>query len=178
MDNTDTNKQVNPVPNPTDNTNSSGVGNQGNSSPTNLTVVIVEDDVAMREIVAHKLSTNGFNVKEAEDGQEGIDLILSAKPNIVLLDLMLPEVDGFKVLETIRKNPDAAIAKTPIIILSNLWSNKDILKTKALNVQAYLVKAYFTTEEILKKVNEVLANPEKSAELSVNNQADSPAINQ
>lgn len=144
----------------------------------NQTIVIVEDDVAMREIVAHKLSTNGFSVKEAEDGQEGIDLIISSKPNLVLLDLMLPEVDGFKVLETIRKNPDPVIAKTPIIILSNLWSNKDILKTKALNVQAYLVKAYFTTEEIMKKVQEVLANPEKSAELSVSNQEGSPTINQ
>ncbi len=144
----------------------------------NQTIVIVEDDVAMREIVAHKLSTNGFSVKEAEDGQEGIDLIISSKPNLVLLDLMLPEVDGFKVLETIRKNPDPQIAKTPIIILSNLWSNKDILKTKALNVQAYLVKAYFTTEEIMKKVQEVLANPEKSAELSVSNQEGSPTINQ
>ena len=148
------------------------------AAPANLKVVIVEDDVAMREIVSHKLSTNGFTVKEAEDGQEGIDLIISEKPNIVLLDLMLPEVDGFKVLETIRKNADPSIAKTPIIILSNLWSNKDILKTKALNVQAYLVKAYFTTEEILKKVQEVLANPEKSAELSVNDTAGAPPINQ
>lgn len=122
-------------------------------------VVIVEDDVAMRDIVVHKLAGNGFIVKEAADGQQGIDLILSEKPDIVLLDLMLPEVDGFQVLATIRQNPDKDLAATPIIVLSNLWSNKDILKTKALNVQAYLVKAYFTTEEILKKVNEVLANP-------------------
>ncbi len=127
---------------------------------TNLKkVVIVEDNIAMREIVVHKLSTNGFEVKEAGDGKEGINLILSEKPDIVLLDLMLPEVDGFQVLETVRKNEDKKLADTPIIVLSNLWSNKDILKTKALKVQAYLVKAYFTTEEILKKVNDVLANP-------------------
>ncbi len=122
-------------------------------------IVIVEDNIAMREIVVHKLTTNGFEVKEADDGKVGIDLIVSEKPDLVLLDLMLPEVDGFQVLENIRKQPDKQIAETPIIVLSNLWSNKDILKTKALKVQAYLVKAYFTTEEILKKVNEVLANP-------------------
>lgn len=122
-------------------------------------IVIVEDDIAMREIVVHKLTANGFDVKQAEDGQKGIELITSEKPDIVLLDLMLPEVDGFQVLETIRKSTDADVAKTPIIVLSNLWSNKDILKTKSLNVQAYMVKAYFTTEEIMKKVNEVLANP-------------------
>ncbi len=145
---------------------------------TKKTIVIVEDDVAMREIVTHKLSNSGYIVKEAEDGKAGIDLIIQTKPSLVLLDLMLPEVDGFKVLETIRRNPDPEVAKTPIIILSNLWSNKDILKTKALHVQAYMVKAYFTTEEILKKVHEVLANPDKFAELSVNNQAGSPPINQ
>lgn len=122
-------------------------------------IVIVEDNIAMREIVVHKLTTNGFEVKEAGDGKEGIDLIISEKPDLVLLDLMLPEVDGFQVLENIRKQTDKALAETPIIVLSNLWSNKDILKTKALKVQAYLVKAYFTTEEILKKVNDVLANP-------------------
>lgn len=120
-------------------------------------IVMVEDDVAMREIVVHKLTTNGFEVKEAEDGQEGVDLIIKEQPDLVLLDLMLPEMDGFKVLETIRKNENKKVANTPIIVLSNLWSNKDILKTKALNVQAYLVKAYFTTEEILTKVKEVLA---------------------
>lgn len=128
-------------------------------------IVMVEDDIAMREIVVHKLAANGFTVKEAEDGQQGIDLILQEKPDLILLDLMLPEVDGFKVLETIRKNPDEKIAKAPVIILSNLWSNKDILKTKALNVQAYLVKAYFTTEEIMNKINEVLKNPTATTEI-------------
>lgn len=153
-------------------------GTMDSTSETKKKIIIVEDDVAMREIVAHKLSTSGYDVKEAEDGQQGIDMILAEKPQLVLLDLMLPEVDGFKVLEMVRKNADAQVAKTPVIILSNLWSNKDILKTKALNVQAYLVKAYFTTEEILKKVQEVLANPNKTAEMSVNNQAGAPPINQ
>lgn len=128
-------------------------------TPQQRKIVIVEDDIAMREIVVHKLSSNGFIVFEAEDGRKGIELITNEKPDIVLLDLMLPEVDGFEVLETIRKNPDTKVANTPIIVLSNLWSNKDILKTKSLHVQAYMVKAYFTTEEIMKKVNEVLANP-------------------
>ena len=122
-------------------------------------ILVVEDDIAMREIVVHKLTANGFEVKQAEDGQKGIELAIKEKPDLILLDLMLPEVDGFQVLETIRKNPDPTVAKTPIIVLSNLWSNKDILKTKSLNVQAYMVKAYFTTDEIMKKVNEVLAHP-------------------
>ncbi len=112
----------------------------------------------MREIVTHKLSTSGFTVQAAEDGRKAIDLISQEKPDLVLLDLMLPEVDGFGVLEAVRKHQDQKIAQTPVIILSNLWSNKDILRTKALQVQAYMVKAYFTTEEILNKINEILTN--------------------
>lgn len=118
----------------------------------------------MREIVTHKLMTSGFDVKEVGDGKEGTNLIINEKPDLVLLDLMLPEVDGFKVLETVRAHKDPKIASTPVIVLSNLWSNKDILKTKSLKVQAYMVKAYFTTEEILHKVMEVLKNPNKEFE--------------
>lgn len=123
-------------------------------------ILMVEDDVAMREIVIHKLMSHGFDVKEAEDGKQGLEVLLKEKPDLVLLDLMLPEVDGFKVLETVRAHQDPKIAGTPIIILSNLWSNKDILRTKALKVQAYMVKAYFTTEEILSKINEILKDGE------------------
>ncbi len=130
-------------------------------------VVMAEDDLAMREIVTHKLISHGFAVKEAEDGKQALDLILEQHPDIVLLDLMMPEMDGFQVLEALRANPNAQLANTPVIILSNLWSNKDILRTKALKVQAYMVKAYFTTEEILNKVNEILAgtltNPDAPA---------------
>ena len=119
-------------------------------------IMVVEDDPAMREIVTHKLISHGFEVKQAEDGKKAIELFQQERPNLVLLDLMLPEVDGFHVLENIRKQPDQTLAKTPVIVLSNLWSNKDILSTQALQVQAYMVKAYFTTEEILSKINEIL----------------------
>lgn len=121
--------------------------------------MVVEDDPAMRDIVTHKLSTNGFEVKQAEDGKKAIDMFMLEKPDLVLLDLMLPEIDGFGVLRHIRQSQDAKISQTPVIVLSNLWSNKDILSAQALKVQAYMVKAYFTTEEILNKIREILANP-------------------
>ncbi len=127
-------------------------------------ILIVEDDMAMRDIVIHKLLAHGFEVKEAEDGRRGIDLAIQEKPDLILLDLMLPEVDGFKVLETVRGSDDKSVSNTPVIILSNLWSNKDILRTKDLKVQAYMVKAYFTTEEILSKINEILAEGKKQTE--------------
>ena len=122
------------------------------------TIVVAEDDLAMREIITRKLSSQGFIVKGAEDGIKALELIKSEKPSLVLLDLMMPEMDGFGVLEALRHNSNQDIAKTPVIVLSNLWSNEDILKVKAYSVAAYLVKAYFTPEEILAKINEVLGN--------------------
>ncbi len=119
-------------------------------------ILVIEDDIAMREIVVRKLSTNGYEVKQAEDGQKALELFGAEHPDLVLLDLMLPVVDGFHILEAIRHYDDKKIADTPVIVLSNLWSNQDILRAQSLNVQGYMVKAYHTPEEILAKVNEVL----------------------
>jgi DNA-binding response OmpR family regulator len=119
-------------------------------------VLVVEDDLMMREIVTKKLVMSGFDVLEAGNGKVGYETILEKKPDLVLLDLMIPEMDGFQVLEALRKNTNKKISGIPVIVLSNLWSSQDMLKTKALNVQSYLVKAYFTPDEILAKVNEAL----------------------
>jgi CheY-like chemotaxis protein len=119
-------------------------------------ILVAEDDTAMRDIISHKLKTSGFSVVEASDGKQASELIVSEKPDLVLLDLLMPEMNGFQVLEGVRQNSDANIANTPVIVLSNLWSNKDILQAEALKVQAYMVKAYFDTNDILKKVNEIL----------------------
>lgn len=119
-------------------------------------ILVVEDEGAMREIVAHKLQTHGFIVVQAADGKEGLELFEKEHPDMILLDLMLPNVDGFTVLQTIRELKDEKLSKTPIIILSNIWNDQDILKVRALKVSDYMIKAYFTTEEILKTVNKTL----------------------
>ena len=119
-------------------------------------ILVAEDDEAMREIVTHKLLNHGFVVKAARNGKEALELIRSEKPDLVLLDLLMPEVDGFGVLESVRKDPDKKIAETKVIVLSNLWSNEDILKAQSFEVKEFLVKAYFTPEEIYKKVLEYL----------------------
>jgi DNA-binding response OmpR family regulator len=121
-------------------------------------ILVVEDDSTMREIVVQKLKASGFNVVEAEDGAVAIKTAEKEKPDLMLLDLMLPEVDGFGVLESIRGSTDKDLAQTPVIILTNLWSKEEIIKTKNLGVSAYIIKAYMTTEEILEKVNEVIKN--------------------
>lgn len=130
---------------------------------TKKSVIIMEDDVAMAEIVSHKLASSGFAVRHAEDGKQGIGMIAESAPDLVLLDLMMPEVSGFQVLEEIRKSPDKKIANLPVIVLSNLWSNSDILRVKNLRADDYLVKAYFTPEEILGKINALLEKRGKNA---------------
>ena len=115
----------------------------------------------MAEIVTHKLQQNGFDVRHAPDGAIGWKILQEDVPDLVVLDLMMPERDGFQVLENIRKSSDAKIAGLPVIVLSNLWSNEDILKTQALKADDYMVKAYFTPDEILAKIQAVLAKHSK-----------------
>lgn len=119
-------------------------------------ILVVEDEGAMRDIVTHKLQSHGFLVTQAVDGKDGLEAFNRDKPDMVLLDLMLPEVDGFTVLETIRKNSDEKLANTPVIILSNIWNDKDIVRVRGLKISDYMVKAYFTTDEILNRVNTIL----------------------
>ena len=120
-------------------------------------ILVVEDESMMRGIETRELASNGFNVKEAVDGESALKVWVKERPDLVLLDLTIPEIDGFEVLKTIRsKTEDPELANTPVIVLSNLWSNADILRAKDLKIQGYLVKAYFTTDDILKKVQEVL----------------------
>jgi DNA-binding response OmpR family regulator len=120
------------------------------------TILVVEDDVTMREIVVQKLRSEGYNVLEAEHGKKGVKLATKEKPHVILLDLMLPEMDGFEVLSYIRNHQDKTVTEIPIIILTNLWSKDDVVKTKKMGVSAYIIKAYMTTEEIVEKVEEVL----------------------
>ena len=125
-------------------------------SEKQIKVLVVEDDVTMREIVVHKLTTNGFLVVEAGDGKQAVEVWKKEKPDIVLLDLMLPQMDGFQILEIIRKEKDEELKKTAVIVLSNLFSKEDIQRAKDLSIDDFMVKAYYTTEEILTRVKEAL----------------------
>lgn len=120
-------------------------------------VLVVEDDITMREIVVAKLTSAGYKVTEADDGKKAIELWTKIRPDLVLLDLMLPEVDGFGVLEEMRKSSDSELANTKVIILSNLWSKEDIERTKKLSIEEFMVKAYHTTEDILEEVKKILS---------------------
>ena len=119
-------------------------------------ILVVEDELMMRDLVVRKLTANGFDVKIAADGKEALTVWRTEMPDLVLLDLIMPEMDGFEVLQQVRSEKNSGLSNTPVIVLSNLWSNEDILKAQNLKIQGYLVKAYYTPDDILQKAKEVL----------------------
>jgi len=117
-------------------------------------ILIVEDDKFLRELITQKLTTEGYEVSEAIDGESGIKKVKEEKPNMILLDLILPGIDGFEVLSQIKEDP--VLAQIPVVILSNLGQREDIEKGLKLGAQDYMVKAHFTPGEIIEKVKSVL----------------------
>ena len=115
-------------------------------------VVVAEDDKFLSKAFKDKLEREGFVVFVASDGNEALKLIKKEKPNIILLDLVMPVKDGFEVLEEMRL--DSSLKKVPVIILSNLGQESDIQKGKELGAVDYLIKADFTIGSIVKKIKE------------------------
>ncbi len=117
-------------------------------------ILIVEDDKFLRELIVQKVTKDGFNASEAVDGEEGIKKIREEKPDMVLLDLILPSIDGFEVLSLMRQDP--SLSSIPVIILSNLGQKEDIERGMKLGATDYLVKAHFTPGEIIEKIKAYL----------------------
>lgn len=118
------------------------------------TILIIEDDKFLRELIARKLNKESYETSEAIDGEEGIKKIKEEKPSLVLLDLILPGIDGFEVLSRMRDDP--TLAQIPVIILSNLGQKEDVERGLKLGAVDYLIKAHFTPGEIIEKVKNVL----------------------
>ncbi|MDO9399130.1 MAG: response regulator [bacterium] len=130
--------------------------NKEKSLSSNIKVLLVEDDSFLREICYKKLKKEGFDVFSAVDGEEALKMVIKVEPNIVLLDIILPSIDGFEVLKQIRSNKNASIKNVPVIMLTNLGQEEDIKKAQDLKASGYLIKAHFTTEEIVKKIKSQL----------------------
>lgn len=123
------------------------------------TILIIEDDKFLRELIAKKLSVQGYEIVEAVDGNEGVEKVKEIKPDLILLDLILPGIDGFEVLKKIKEDP--VLSLIPVIILSNLGQKEDIEKGLELGAVDYLIKAHFAPVEIIEKIERVLGKAEK-----------------
>jgi len=126
----------------------------GSDSGSGAGVLIVEDDEFLREVISQKLSKENFDVRAAIDAASASDLIREKRPEIILLDLILPGMDGFAFLDQLKKNQSTQ--SIPVIILSNLGQKEDIERAMSLGAIDYMIKANFTPGEIVQKVRNVL----------------------
>lgn len=125
--------------------------------PANKKILLVEDDEFLHSLLVKKLTQVGYEVISAMDGEQALEMVEKSKPDLILLDIILPGIDGFEVAEKIKANNNRVIREVPIIVLSNLGQKEDIQRALSLGVTDYMIKANFTSEEILDKIQKVLS---------------------
>jgi len=119
-------------------------------------IAIVEDDVEIQDMYKIKLELGGYTVISVENGIDALKLIKLEKPDLVLLDLLLPKKDGYEVLEELRKRKEPYFTSLPIVVISNLSNENDIIEAKSLGATDYLVKAKTNPADVLAKVDSLL----------------------
>lgn len=112
--------------------------------------MIIEDDNFLLSLIVEKFIQLGFDAEAASDGEEGLNKILNNKYDLVLLDMILPKMDGFKVLENVKKNQ--TLKDLPIVVTSNLYDKNDIDRAVSLGAADYIIKAYNSPENIVDRV--------------------------
>jgi DNA-binding response OmpR family regulator len=120
----------------------------------NKKISLIEDDHAIRLMYIHMLEKEGFDVSFAENGKEGLELIDRVRPDLILLDLMMPIMSGDKMLAELRKTNWGSTVK--VIVLTNVSRDEAPLILKVLHVDRYIVKVQFTPSQVVEIVNKVL----------------------
>jgi len=120
-------------------------------------ILIAEDERALAKVLELKLKNNGFEVDIATDGQKALDLISTNQYNLIILDLVMPNVDGFHVLEQLQTQGN----KTPIIVASNLSQEGDFDKAKKLGAKDYFIKSNTSLAELTEKIIKIVKSSEK-----------------
>lgn len=120
----------------------------------NIKILIVEDDPTLLEMYSLKFQEEGFNYFTATDGDQGLEIALKELPQVILLDIMMPKMDGFAVLVELRKNPQTK--NLPVLMLSNLGQKDDVEKGKKLGANDYIIKASMTPSQVVEKIKSYL----------------------
>lgn len=119
------------------------------------TILFIEDEFTLQKTLGEVLTKEGYQVISALDGEIGLRMAKEKKPNLILLDLILPKMNGFEVLKKIKE--DVEIKDIPIIVLTNLESMEDIQKALELGAATYLVKANYGLEELIEKIKKTIS---------------------
>jgi len=117
-------------------------------------ILIVEDDPYISKMYQLKLNLEGFDVDIAVNGKIGLDKIKSESPDLILLDILMPEIDGLGVLKALKDDPKNS--RIPVLVLSNLGREDYIKKSMALGAEGYIVKSHYTPARVVEVVKETL----------------------
>jgi CheY-like chemotaxis protein len=117
-------------------------------------VLLAEDDRFLRRAAEARLRQHGLEVLTAADGEEALRLARTEPLDLVLLDVVMPKLDGFEVLKLLKEDP--ATARIPVIVLSNLGQERDVAQAKALGALAFLVKAHLSLQDLVDRVDAAL----------------------
>lgn len=126
-----------------------------------IKVLLVEDDSFISKMYVTKFTLQKFDVLAAADGEEGLQMAIAEIPDIILLDIMLPKMDGWQVLEHLKMNESTK--KIPVLLLTNLGAQEDIERGLQLGATDYMIKAHFIPSEVIEKINMIVAQANGSA---------------
>ena len=119
-----------------------------------IKVLLVEDDKMIIDMYTLKFNQEGYDIVQAENGKDGLALAKKNIPDIILLDIILPQMDGFTVLKELKA--DDSTKNIPVVLLTNLGQDGDVKKGLELGAKDYLIKANFTPSQVVDKVKSVL----------------------
>jgi len=122
-------------------------------------ILLIEDDTFLVEMYTTKFELEGFAVASAEDGKKGLEMVKKENPDIILLDILMPKMDGFAVLDALKK--DQETADIPVILLTNLGQKDDVKKGFEKGAVGYLIKAHFMPSEVVDKIKKILQEHKK-----------------
>jgi DNA-binding response OmpR family regulator len=125
----------------------------------NAKIAIIEDDIVISQMYRMKFETEGFEVETASNGKLGVELCEEMKPDVILLDIRMPEMDGDEALKRIRATETGK--NIPVLILTNVGEEEAPAALKTLNVHSYVVKAEQTPRQVTERVKQVLEEIKK-----------------
>jgi DNA-binding response OmpR family regulator len=117
-------------------------------------ILLVEDEEMLSNMYQVKFQNDGFTLIKANNGEEGLQMADKEKPDFILLDVIMPKMDGFTVLKKLKENPNTK--NIPVLLLTNLGQDEDVKKGNELGAVGYLVKANITPSEVVAKVKTFL----------------------
>ena len=119
-------------------------------------ILVVEDDQFIRELYIDILQEEGYNVEHASDGEEGFQKIYAGGYDLILLDIMLPKMDGIRILEKLKNETPAVSPNKSILVLSNLGQETIISNALSLGASGYMIKSDYTPDQVISKVKQYL----------------------